>query len=65
MTLPLKNFSKVGQMHFHAMFGFIHTKVHKFELSSSTEFLNDWKVWNQKSMLDSNFHEVLSSSETR
>jgi hypothetical protein len=44
MTLPLKNFSKVGQMHFHAMFGFIHTKVHKFKLSSSIEFLNDWKV---------------------
>jgi hypothetical protein len=39
--LPLKYFSKVGQMHFHAMFSFIHTKIHKFKFSSGAEFLDD------------------------
>lgn len=45
--LPLKDFRKVGQMHFHAMFSFIHSKIHKFKFSSSAEFLNDCKGGNQ------------------
>jgi len=39
--LPLEDFSKVGQMHFHAMFSFVHTKIHIFKFSSGVEFLND------------------------
>jgi hypothetical protein len=45
--LPLKDFRKVGQMHFHAMFSFIHTKIHKSKFPSSTEFLYYCKGGNQ------------------
>ena len=42
--LPLEDFSKVGQMHFHAMFSFVHTKIHIFKFSSGVKFLDDWKL---------------------
>jgi hypothetical protein len=45
--LPLEDFRKVGQMHFHAMFSFVHAKIHIFKLSCGAEFLDDWKVGNR------------------